>query len=54
MLQNWASEGDFYTSGFVLSNVIEPVTFECCTFYICIALEEISHLVDIYIDTTYI
>ena len=26
----WASEGEFYTGGFVLRNFIEPVTFAHC------------------------
>ena len=30
MLQHRASEGEFYIGGFVLRNVIEPVTFARC------------------------
>ena len=45
MLQHWASEGKFYTGGFVLCNFIEPVTFAHCVLYIL----EISHWADILI-----
>ena len=40
MLQHWASEGEFYTGGFVLRQFIESVTFAHCMFYIALHKKE--------------
>ena len=38
------SEGEFYIDSFVLFQLIEPVTFARCTFYICTAEYRIGRI----------